>query len=84
MCTDSELKDKMWKNMDGLWQCNDCGYTSPKTSNVRNHIEVNHTASQGYYCQDATNSADPRTLSIFINPDTNTRLESLLFVDESM
>jgi len=46
------LRDKMWKNLDGLWQCSDCGYTSNKTSNLRNHIEVNHTASQGYYCQE--------------------------------
>ena len=37
----------------GLWQCSDCGYTSPKTSNLRNHIEVNHIASQGYYCQES-------------------------------
>jgi len=46
------MRDRMLKNMDGLWQCNECGYSSNKTSNVRNHIEVNHTISQGYYCQE--------------------------------
>ena len=52
LCVEKELRDKMWKNLAGLWECSDCGYTSPKTSNVRNHIEVNHIASQGYYCQE--------------------------------
>ena len=61
----------------GLWQCSDCGYTSPKTSNVRNHIEVNHIASQGYTAQNVTSSAGLRILSIFTSQDTSTRFYNL-------
>ena len=48
-CVDKEIEDKMWKNFEGLWQCSDCEYKSSKTTNVRNHIEAQHMACQGYY-----------------------------------
>jgi len=48
---DREMRDKMWKTQEGLWQCSDCNYTSQQPTNMRNHIEVHHMTSQGYYCQ---------------------------------
>jgi len=48
---DSAIRDKMWKNPDGLWQCSDCEYTTQQPTNMRNHIEVHHMATQGYFCQ---------------------------------
>ena len=41
----------MGKNIEGQWQCTDCEYASQHSTNVRNHIEVNHMASVGYFCQ---------------------------------
>ena len=51
LCVDREMRDKMWKTQEGLWQCSDCNYTSQQPTNMRNHIEVHHMTSQGYYCQ---------------------------------
>ena len=45
------IQSKMGKNIEGQWQCTDCEYASQHSTNVRNHIEVNHMASVGYFCQ---------------------------------
>jgi len=45
------IESKMWKNSSGLWQCTDCDHTSQHTTNMRNHIEVKHVGTPGYYCQ---------------------------------
>ena len=41
----------MWKNSSGLWQCTVCDHTSQHTTNMKNHIEVKHVGTAGYYCQ---------------------------------
>jgi len=49
---DSAIQSKMWKNpTSGLWQCTDCDHTSQQPTNMRNHIEVKHVFTEGYYCQ---------------------------------
>eukprot|EP00092_Neocalanus_flemingeri_P027774 GFUD01030148.1.p1 GENE.GFUD01030148.1~~GFUD01030148.1.p1 ORF type:complete len:337 (-),score=76.04 GFUD01030148.1:317-1327(-) len=48
---DSAIEAKMWKNPSGLWQCTDCDHTSQQPTNMRNHIEVKHVFTSGYYCQ---------------------------------
>jgi len=48
------ITSKMTKFHDGttsIWQCIECEYTSKLRHNMRNHIESQHTSSQGYYCQ---------------------------------
>ena len=35
----------------GRWQCSQCGYQAAKSTNVRNHIEAKHVASEGYNCR---------------------------------
>jgi len=48
------ITSKMTKFHDGVssfWQCIECLYTSKLRHNIRNHIESQHTTSQGYYCQ---------------------------------
>jgi len=47
----SAIEAKMWKNPSGLWQCTDCDHTSQQPTNMRNHIEVKHVLTNGYYCQ---------------------------------
>ncbi|XP_023340341.1 broad-complex core protein isoforms 1/2/3/4/5 isoform X12 [Eurytemora carolleeae] len=32
------------------WHCTVCAYTSPYSTNVRNHVESNHLVSEGHYC----------------------------------
>jgi len=44
------IESKMWKNSEGLWECSECSYSSRKTTNMRNHIEVKHVHTPGYYC----------------------------------
>jgi len=47
------ISSKMTKFHDGvasIWQCIECAYTSKLRHNMRNHIESQHTASQGYFC----------------------------------
>jgi len=34
----------------GLWSCTDCQFTSKHQTNLRNHIEVHHVQSEGYFC----------------------------------
>jgi len=48
---DDLIRSKMFKNSSGAWQCTDCNHTSPHTTNMKNHIEVKHVGSSGYYCQ---------------------------------
>jgi len=45
------IQTKMWKNESGLWECTDCSHTSQHSTNMRNHIEVKHVGTPGYYCQ---------------------------------
>jgi len=45
------IRSKMFKNSSGNWQCTDCGHTSQQATNIKNHIEVKHVGSSGYYCQ---------------------------------
>jgi len=47
----SVIDVKMWKNLEGYWQCTDCNHTSQQPTNMRNHIESNHVLTNGYYCQ---------------------------------
>jgi len=49
---DDLIRSKMFKNTSGAWQCTDCNHTSPHTTNMKNHIEVKHVGSSGYYCQE--------------------------------
>ena len=51
-CLDDLIRSKMFKNTSGVWQCTDCNHTSPHTTNIKNHIEVKHVGSSGYYCQE--------------------------------
>merc|ERR1712183_368400 len=46
-----DIQSKMWKNSSGLWQCTVCDHTSQHTTNMKNHIEVKHVGTAGYYCQ---------------------------------
>jgi len=46
-----DIQSRMWKNSSGLWQCTICNHTSQHTTNMRNHIEVKHVGTPGYYCQ---------------------------------
>ena len=47
----AEIDAKMAKDqLTGLWSCTDCQFTSKPKTNLRNHIEVHHVASQGYFC----------------------------------
>jgi len=48
---DELIRSKMFKNDSGLWQCTDCDHSSQHTTNLKNHIEVKHVGSSGYYCQ---------------------------------
>jgi len=48
---DALIRLKMFKNSSGTWQCTDCDYISQHTTNMKNHIEVKHVGSSGYYCQ---------------------------------
>jgi len=48
---DEVIRSKMFKNPSGGWQCTDCDHTSQHTTNMKNHIEVKHVGSSGYYCQ---------------------------------
>ena len=42
---------KIFKDpVTGKWSCSDCDYNSQHQTNLRNHIEVYHVASQGYFC----------------------------------
>ena len=42
---------KIFKDpVTGRWSCSDCEFTSQHQTNLRNHIEVYHVASQGYFC----------------------------------
>jgi len=48
---DDLIRSKMFKNSSGTWQCTDCEHVSQHTTNMKNHIEVKHVGSSGYYCQ---------------------------------
>jgi len=48
------IETMMMKNEVGQWQCRECDYASPHSTNVRNHIEVKHVSSGGYYCHHCT------------------------------
>ena len=48
---DALIRSKMFKNSSGTWQCTDCDHISQHTTNMKNHIEVKHVGSSGYYCQ---------------------------------
>jgi len=48
---DGVIRSKMFKNSSSIWQCTDCDHTSQHTTNMKNHIEVKHVGSSGYYCQ---------------------------------
>ena len=42
---------KIFKDsVTGRWACADCDFSSQHQTNLRNHIEVHHVATQGYFC----------------------------------
>jgi len=47
---ESVILSKMYKNIDGDWQCNDCLKTSKVKTNIFEHIEATHVESPGYQC----------------------------------
>merc|ERR1712096_483791 len=47
---ESVILSKMYKNIDGDWQCNDCFKTSKVKTNIFEHIEATHVESPGYQC----------------------------------
>jgi len=49
---DDLIRSKMFKNDHGLWQCLECTHTSQFTTNMKNHIEVKHVGSTGYFCKE--------------------------------
>jgi len=48
--TEEEVSRLVARRQDGSFQCNACGKTSNKVTNIKNHIEAHHTSTTGYTC----------------------------------
>ena len=46
----TSIQEMMERQMNGLWRCLNCGYTSRKKTNVMSHIESVHLTTAGLSC----------------------------------
>ena len=48
---EAQVNSKVLKDeLDGLWRCSDCSYSTQYQTNLRGHIETHHVTSAGYLC----------------------------------
>ena len=47
---DALIEQNMRKDESGNWTCSQCGFSSNRSSNTRNHIEAKHIQSGGFQC----------------------------------